>query len=413
MKKIIIDNYIPSEINTFNHKHFNCKYKLNTINYLVTALNLLFCIYLLIQNNRTNLLYKELKSSLDEKNKENTLDLDESKFGQYQKIQIDRDMIGLKYPDISFDNCKDNLLKGKIISSLINFMTQLEIKLLYLEKEINVTKLNAFYTSRTLYLERKNVKYDDSNIKDFHHIMSWLVIHKSTQLKGIASDKYLGCKYASIKIGKDICPQRIGVYNSIEEIDFEKLLKMGNVILKISNGCHDNVFISENKTKNDLIKIKEEITYYFNRDYSFIVPEFFHSYSKKRIVLEKVFSPIEDLYEFKFMIFNNKIKMIILCYFKNNNNLMTYYDENFNSIKDSGKENFNVSLFDTISLNQMKIMAIKLSEDFPNFIRVDLYLYHNKIYLSELTFDSHSGIPIFEDIKYFNDEVRKWKRIDY
>ena len=58
-------------------------------------------------------------------------------------------------------------------------------------------------------------------------------------------------------------------------------------------------------------------------------------------------------------------------------------------------------------------MAIKLSEDFRNFIRVDLYNFQNKIYLSELTFDSHSGRPAYTDIKYFNEGLKNWKRIDY
>ena len=59
------------------------------------------------------------------------------------------------------------------------------------------------------------------------------------------------------------------------------------------------------------------------------------------------------------------------------------------------------------------ICEIKLSEDFPNFIRVDLYLFKQNIYLSELTFDSHSRRPAFKDIKFFNDGLKNWKRIDY
>ena len=103
--------------------------------------------------------------------------------------------------------------------------------------------------------------------------MNWLVIHKSTKLKGIASDKCLACK----------------VFNNIEEIDFEKLIKMGNVVLKVSNGYSDNVFITEKNTLQDIEKIKKDITFHFNRDYSLLIPEFFHLYSKKRIVLEKMF----------------------------------------------------------------------------------------------------------------------------
>ena len=90
-----------------------------------------------------------------------------------------------------------------------------------------------------------------------------------------------------------------------------------------------------------------------------------------------------------------------------------FYDENFNSIKDIGKNTFDMSFFKKNLLDELKFYAIKLSEDFPNFIRVDLYIFHEKIYLSELTFDSYSGVPVFRDIKHFNDWIKKWKRVDY
>ena len=38
-------------------------------------------------------------------------------------------MIGLKYPEIHFDFLKDNYLKGMTISSFIDFLTELEMKL--------------------------------------------------------------------------------------------------------------------------------------------------------------------------------------------------------------------------------------------------------------------------------------------
>jgi hypothetical protein len=324
-------------------------------------------------------------------------------------------MIGLKYPEILYDKLKQDIANGLIPSSLIDFLTQLQIKLIYLEKEINVTKLNTFYTSRTIYLKKKNIDYNDSDIRVFHTIMSWLVIHKSTQLKGIASDKYLGCKYAKMKIGKNLCEQRIGIFDNVEEIDFNKLKKIGNVILKISNGCNDSVLIT-NTTKESTEQIKEKITYYYNRDFSLIVPDFFHSYSKKRIVLEKLFSPIEDLFEFKFMVFNNKIKMIILHYYIKNILFSSYYDEDYNFIEVPRKKKYkkyNINKFKTEDLTELKKLALKLSEDFPNFIRVDLYIFHNKIYLSELTFDSHSGKPNFLNVNYFNDGLKNWKRVDY
>ena len=179
-----------------------------------------------------------------------------------------------------YDKLKQDIANGLISSSFIDFLTQLQIKLIYLEKEINVTKLNTFYTSRTIYLKNKNIDYNDSDIREFHIIMSWLVIHKSTQLKRIASDIYLCCKHTKMKIGKNLCEQRIGIFDNVEEIDFTKIKKIGNVILKISNGCNDSVLIT-NTTKESIEQIKEKITSYYNMDFS---------------LLEKLFSPIEDLF---------------------------------------------------------------------------------------------------------------------
>ena len=56
-----------------------------------------------------------------------------------------------------------------------------------------------------------------------------------------------------------------------------------------------------------------------------------------------------------------------------------------------------VSMFGMNVLDKLKDYAYRLSEDFKNFIRVDLYLFHKKIYLSELTFDSVHGLPFFNN----------------
>ena len=111
------------------------------------------------------------------------------------------------------------------------------------------------------------------------------------------------------------------------------------------------------------------------------------------------------------MILNHEIKMVYICFSRNNRYSETYFDENYNPLKSN--HDLDISIFKKSILDELKTLAIKLSEDFPNFIRVDLYLFHDTIYLSELTFDSHSGIPVFTDIKHFNDGVKKWKRIDY
>lgn len=71
-----------------------------------------------------------------------------------------------------------------------------------------------------------------------------------------------------------------------------------------------------------------------------------------------------------------------------------------------------LSIFDKDILNKLKNYAIKLSEDFPNFIRVDLYLFHNQVYLSELTFDSCNGDPYNRHFRVIQEAGKNWKRIE-
>ncbi len=242
--------------------------------------------------------------------------------------------------------------------------------------------------------------------------MSWLVIHKSTQLKGIASDKYLACKYVNLKLNKNLCEHRIAVYNNVEEINFEDWIQRGNVVFKISNGCHDLVYIRKNR-KYNIELIKKKVTYFFNREYNFKNSDFFHLYSRKRIIVENIFTPFTDLYEFKFFMINQDIKFLQLLFCYNGRQYQNFYDQNYTMLSFSDIHNYTInSEFANDILEELKEFAFKLSEDFPNFIRVDLYLFHNKIYLSELTFDSYSGRPLFRKEKKILEAGRDWKRIE-
>ena len=200
----------------------------------------------------------------------------------------DKEMIGLYYPEINFDEIKNKLKNLKIIRSLVDFINQIEIKLIYLEKEINLTKKFSFYNIRKSLLEKINVTYNDDNITEVHELVNWIIIYKSNQLKGIASDKYLACKYVKLKLGKNLCPQRIAVYNSLKELSFEELSKYGNIVLKISNSCWKSFKIS-NITKKEQYeeKLNKFKKLYLSLDHGLKTVQFFHLYAKKRIIVEK------------------------------------------------------------------------------------------------------------------------------
>ena len=400
-------------LNKFNIIFNNCN-NFKVLLLLLLIINIVISSYLFIENKENKIIIKELldfKNSFDDK--KNNL---KNNYIPYN----DKEMIGLKYPEINFDKIKVGLKKKKIIDSLVDLINQLEIKLIYLEKEINVTKLISFYTSRKYFLKENNITYNEKSLKELHEIINWVIIHKSSQLKGIASDKYLACKYTQLKLGKNLCDHRIAVYNSLKELNYNEISKYGNIVLKVSNSCWKNVFISNDTNLSIFGKKMREFKRLYQFEHGIMEIQPFHLFAKKRIIVEKQFEPITDLYEFKFSIINRKIKFIKLLYFENylNKIYRTYsiYDPKYNLISRDKKHNsttINItSLFKKDVLETLEKYAILLSEDFPNFIRVDLYIFHKKIYLSELTFASFSGLPVDREKKYVKEAVRKFSRVD-
>ena len=326
-------------------------------------------------------------------------------------------MIGLYYPEINFNEIKKKLKNFNIINSLFDLINKLEIKLIYLGKEIELTKIISFYTSRNIYLKNFNVTYKEDYIKELHEVINWVIIHKSNQLKGIASDKYLACKYVQFKLGKNLCQHRIAVYENLEQLNYEELSKFGDIVLKVSNSCWKKILISKTAKKEKYMKLLKEFkNLYLKTEHGLIEAQFFHLYAKKRIVVEKQFTPREYLYEFKFFILNNAIRFIYLLFYKYKKIYKLFYDTNFNFIFKDKKYDITplnlASLFNKNTLEKLKEYAIKLSEDFPNFVRVDLYLFKNQIYFSELTFASCRGLYFHRNEKFILDCMKNFSRID-
>ena len=382
----------------------------NNIILLLFFINIIITAYLFIENRNQKRIIKEILNSKNSfyyknKNMKNNYPYN------------NKEMIGLNYPDIDYDKIKDKLKNINIIDSLVDLINQLEIKLIYLEKEINITKIISFYNSRKYYLREHKIKYNEKNITQLHEIINWIIIHQSNQLKGIASDKYLVCKYVKIKLGINLCQQRIAIYDNINELNYKELLKYGNIVLKVSNSCWKTVIINNNETLDSFNEKINKFKQLYNYDHGVVNMQPFHLYPKKRIIVEKQLTPLTELYEFKYFVINRDIKFIYLQYYINTTNTVyLIYDKNYNFIFRNNMYKVNPlnikAMFKKDILEKMKIYANNLSEDFPNFIRVDLYLFHNNIYLSELTFASYDGLYLDKNETYIIDSVKNFTRFD-
>ena len=116
--------YIMSFIYNFISKKFQT---------FLIIINFALVVFLLYFIKQTNKLYR-LNSELNFLKSNNII----------EKSVVDKDMVGVKYPEIDFKHIKYDFLNGKIISSYFDLLKQLETKLIYLENEINCTKLIKF-----------------------------------------------------------------------------------------------------------------------------------------------------------------------------------------------------------------------------------------------------------------------------
>ena len=114
-----------------------------------------------------------------------------------------------------------------------------------------------------------------------HEIINWVIIHQSNQLKEIASDKYLACKYVKFKFWINLCPKRIAIYNNISELNYKELSKYGDIVLKISNSCWKSFFISKNETFDSFSKKIEMFKKMYEFEHGIVNTQPFHLYEKK------------------------------------------------------------------------------------------------------------------------------------
>lgn len=215
------------------------------------------------------------------------------------------------------------------------------------------------------------------------------------------TDKYEVRKYIEEKgFGEYLIPL-IGVYNSIDEIDYSKL--PNKFVAKTTDGgggnqvliCKDKHTLSEGVFKERLMgwMSARKVNKHVGREWAYE-----NKYPRQIIIEEFIGSENGDLIDYKFFCFNGHIKYI---YGLSDRHMgqsikLGVYNDEFQKLPVSRnderiQEN---PLSKPVGFDMMKNIASDLSKDFPH-VRVDLYNINGKIYFGELTFYDGSGYMTF------------------
>ena len=243
-------------------------------------------------------------------------------------------------------------------------------------------------------------KLDLKNPETFNEKLQWLKLYDRKSIYNIMVDKHLVKDYVANLIGTEYIIPTLGVWNSFNEIDFDKL--PNEFVLKCS---HDSgsVFVIKDKKSMNISSLKKEITSKLNRNFYYQEREWPYKDVKPCIIAEeyKEDSLYKELRDYKLFVFNGKVKLLKIDFDRFSNHGANYFDVNGNLL-DIGEEycppNKNKDLNMPYNLPKMIEFAEKLANEI-DFLRVDFYEVDNKIYFGELTFYPMSGFG-----KFLNDK---------
>ncbi|MDY3959626.1 ATP-grasp fold amidoligase family protein [Romboutsia timonensis] len=243
------------------------------------------------------------------------------------------------------------------------------------------------------YLIKQKKILNLKNPKSFSEKIQWIKIYGKLEKYSYLVDKYEVRSYVTTKIGKEYLNNLYGIYEDVNQIDFEKL--PNKFVLKLNNGSGYNL-ICKDKSSIDIVKVKNDLEKWIKVDFYKEHKEIQYKNVKSKILCEEYLEDeTGDLKDYKIFCFNGKAEIIQVDTNRFSNHIQNMYDTNWNKLNLSfGYNSGNIIDKKPAKLNEILILAEKLSEDMP-FARIDFYYVDNKIYFGEITLTPQNGLVSF------------------
>lgn len=256
--------------------------------------------------------------------------------------------------------------------------------------------LSDYHFARIDYLSMIYKFPDLKHPKTFSEKIQWAKVYGGLERYWRFVDKYEVRKFVAAEVGKQYLTKIHGIWESFEEIDFQKL--PSRFVLKGTHGS-GYVYICQDKSKLDLADVRKETNRWLKENFYIRTREKQYNNCKPRIISEEFLEDENgELIDYKFFCFNGKPHLVEVIWDR-------FTDHKGDIYMDFNWKNLNISYIGTPvpdreipkpqNLDEMIEIARKLSKGFP-FVRVDLYSIHTKIYFGELTFLPASGLERFD-----------------
>lgn len=283
--------------------------------------------------------------------------------------------------------------------------------LLFLREKLKEFIFSYILSDKTIikmqFKRRLGRKVELENPIKYNDKLQWLKLYWRDPLAKICADKYEVRQYVREKIGSKYLNKLYGVYESLEEIDLDKL--PNKFVLKCTHGSGFNI-ICNDKSKINWNKEFNKLKKWLRNKYYLSKVEWVYKDIKPRIVCEKYLDdgtgkPPKD---YKIFCFNGEPKLIEVDIDRFGEHKRNYYDPdwNFINVEIRVPSDRKIKIKKPEKLNEMLELSRKLSKDFPH-VRVDFYEVNGEIIFGELTFFHVSGMGKFNPPE-FEVEMGNW-----
>ena len=235
--------------------------------------------------------------------------------------------------------------------------------------------------------------------KRYNEKLQWLKLHDHNPQYSKMVDKYEAKKYVADIIGDEYIIPTLGVWNSVEEIDWDSL--PNQFVLKCT---HDSggLVICKDKKQLDIEKAKKKIKRSLDTDYFALGRDWPYKNVPHRIIAEQYMedSKTKELRDYKFFCFDGVIKALFVASarYDREHPYVNFFDDNYQPLPfERGYEQTLCYPEKPSSFLKMKNLSEKLSKDFTH-VRIDFYEIDGKPYFGEMTFYPGNGLePFYPD----------------
>ena len=259
------------------------------------------------------------------------------------------------------------------------------------------------------YFLRIGKKLNLDRPKTFNEKLQWLKINDRNPRYINMVDKYEVKKYIETTIGLEYVIPTLGIYNSFQEINFEKLPK--RFVIKCTHNSGGVVVVND-KDKINAKELEKHFNRMLKKNFFYVGREWPYKNIVPRIIIEENIQEEdskEQINDYKIMCFNGEPKCSFVCSNRNAESglCVNFYDYNWQPMPFERHYPKNKQEIEKPSqYNKMLELAKKLSKDIP-FVRVDFYQKGEKIYFGELTFYPGSGMEEFTPDEW-DEKIGNW-----